>query len=742
MIVNTMQSGHMTDSKAQDGLGQQVPEVDTEIRNEPASGFNGWVLTSGQGGEADAPQTAEEARSLITARRFSFTKHGGVDESPIRDLLAHITDEELAGFRFACAEAARAELELSNPLAGLNHYRAALHSFPFLPGLDGLRDKLIASARYTVDASLRAADESLKHRRTWKAAQRALDHASALMQAEPALHIEFAARHALLESVASRATQLSHAGQGQLDLAEEHALLRDLHDALADDPDSYWYLPGWRSVRERLNRLDQAAQDKALRERLAAQRQWLADAHTAYNDASAGAFIERYMQAGNPPPRDEDVAQLQLTEAEALIVRANELVQAYGADAPALLHNELDRLEGWQRDLRALLAGLNLARHRAELGLREPEQLDVARYVLGIGVGGRKPATALHQAPHMFVGHPSLLRCKSFVEACAARRRSQERLFDETALCLRFDTATTPEEITPPGAEDILHSLRSHLQACTAYPIEIAWDKVREMARAEPDDACDLQQKLVYRDTDDHGREVVTLPATAAVLERKVRQIHILRDWLLNFTPDTKRAHLDFPGAINWEQERKDIEGLRDSGPAGLTEAQARCRSARSGDGDGATQGLWSLERLSRALSQHSMMTHLRRRLAESPTAPDATEMPLCAAARDINHKRHDLWLSCERQLHACDQLAKDIASRIEHFALAWDEFESCYRALMRTSSLRRNRAAESAEWQGFQRAAERFCSICPNYGVFQSKLQDVQARFKLQPACLDGGQV
>jgi hypothetical protein len=738
MIVNTMQSGHMTDSNAQEGLSQHVPEPElvTEIRDEPASGFDGWVLTSGQGGETGAPQTAEEVRNLITARRFSLTTHGGVDESPIRDLLTHITDEELAGFRFACAEAARAELELNNPLEGLNHYRAALHSFPFLPGLEGLRDKIIASARRMADASLRTADESLKHRRAWKAAQRALDHANALMQAVPSLQTEFAARHALLESVASRATQLSHAGQGQLDPAEEHALLRDLHDALADEPDSYWHLPGWRSVRERLDRLDHAAQGQHVRERLAAQRQWLDDAHDAYNDTAASVFIERYVQAGNPPPRDEDIAELQLNETSALISRAHYLLQAQGTDIPTWLHDEINRLEGWQRDLRALIAGLNLATHRAELGLREPEQLDVARYVLGIGVGGRKPATTFHQTPHMFVGHPSLLRCKAFVESCAARRRSQEKLRDDIATCLRFDIATDSEDMPQSGGDALLDSLRSQLQAGASYPIEMAWDKLREMARAEPDDACGLQLTMTYLDSDDHGREVVSLPAIAVVLEHKVRQVRVLRNWLKSIASDSKPVNAGFPVGVDWETEKQAIRALRDSGPAGLTDAQARCKAALSAE-EARTDQPRSTTQMCRALSQDRMLTYLRQALGQE--SAEVSSQHLCAPAHALDQQRHALWLTYDGQRQAWDLLAKDIASRIARYAAAWDAFEQSYRALMSLSPTRRGRVAESAEWQHFQRAAEQFCTICPNYGVFQSKLQDVQTRFKLHSECLDG---
>jgi len=727
-----MQTGHMTDSTAHESSGQRMPEVGADMRNERASRFDGWVLTSGQRDEADASDTTADTHSLIAARQFNLTKHSELDGRPIHHLLAHVTDEELAGFRFACAEAARTELEVTNPLVAFKHYRAALHHFPFLPGLDVLRAKLVASARQAIEASLQSANDSLKDRHTWKTAGRALAHADALIEAEDTLRAEFASRHALLESVHSRVMQLTLKGQHKLDPSDEHALLRDLRDEMADDLQSYWHMPGWRSVRERLDRLDAAARNTRNIALFEARRRLLAEIHQAYNDVSASAFIERYVQGGNAPPLDETIVQLQLDETNALLSRANELLHNHEADktdAPALLHDGINKLEAWQRDLCALISAMSIAQHRATLGLRDPEQLDVARYVLG--VGGRKPTTALHQAPAMFVGHPSLLRCKAFVDQCAARRRTQERLLREVTLCLRFDAAITPDEITSAshGDEHFIHTLQSHLHTRGMYPIELAWDKLREVARDEPDDACGLQATLVYRDSDDYGNEVRSLPAIMAVVQCKVRQIRVLREWLANAMRFSDDAH--------WEREKNAIQILRDSGPAGLTEAQVRCRAARSGHDAGDSMGAPALAQRCRALSPEAMTAHLRQHLREAD--PEAANTPLCAPARAINQQRHALWLDCDRQLRECDQLAADIASRIERYSVAWDAFAHSYRALMELPSLRRNRAAESAEWQAFQRAAEQFCDICPNYPVFQAKLSDVQARFKLEPECLGG---
>lgn len=724
-------------------------------------GIDGWVISVHERSHDSSAtvlegQPAGDARAigLTVARRYELAVNEDSSDAH-HSITLYCTTEELAGFRLACAEASRAELEMANPLAGLRHYRTAMLAFPFLPGLDALRDQLMASAWKVVDASLQSAGECLKERRTWVSVLPALERARTLIEIEDTLQIAFAARYELLHSIQRRLSMLMPFNRLADAPHEEHDILRDLYEEMAGDPESYWHMPGWRSLRERLNRLDGSAQQMSEQKRFEARRLFFDDAGRAYNDASSGRFLERYLQAGNPPPPDEAIAQLQYEESEALLRRAEHLMHLHNIaeenfqDEPsqhdatmhaaaALLHEEINKLEGWRRDLRALLSGLSIARHRATLGLRDPEQIDVARYVLC--AGGRKAATALRQVPHMFVGHPSLLQCKAYVDHCEERRKAQERLFREITLCLQFDAAIQPAQLAMQGGDDMLFMLQSRLQSETdaIYPIEVAWEG-REMKRREPADACGLQKELVYLDSDDHGREHVSLPAIEAVVHRKVRQIHCLRDWLHRFKAGStgRRAGNDFPGAVDWEQEKKDIETQRESGPVGLMEAQARCKVVKSGDDDGTVNGLWPLERMCRALSQDSALAHLQQALGD--VDPDATTMPLCAAAQALNHERHLLLLMHERHLRECDMLAKDIASRIEQYADAWDAFEAGYRALMSTPWLRRRRIAESSEWQHFQQVTQTFCGICANYSVFRSRLHEVKARFKLEPECLDG---
>lgn len=680
-----------------------LSDTKQDFSGERIRGIDGWVIT-----------VHERDTGLTVTRRFEIVANTDSDRAPAKTVTLVCSEEELAGFRLACAEATRAELELTNPLAGLRHYRTAMLAFPFLPGLDALRDQLMAGAWNVVDASLHTADECLKQRRTWAAAKPVLERVKPLIEIEDALHVAFGARYAFLHSLAERLEKLAHRKLAQDEAME---LLRDLRDELAGDPASYWHLPGWQSVRARLTHFENAARQKSQEELLALRRQFIADAGRACNDASAQHFLERYLQHGNLPPADEDIARLQLDEADALLRRADELLHKHRAleadetedvdahevmrDAIALLHAEIEKLEGWRRDLQSLISGLNVARHYAALGLREPAQLDVARYVLGIGT--RAPATPLRQVPAMFIGHPSWLRGKAFIDECSTRRASQEKLLREITACLQ---ATA-------GATD---------------PIEIALEKLRAMQRDEPADACGLQKELRYIDADDHQREYRGLPAIEAIVQRKVDQIHTLRDWLARF----QHAGADFPGAVDWPQEKRAIETLRDSGPAGLTEAQARCRLVKAGDSDGVVDGLWPLARMCDALSQESALAHLRQTLGE------ANALKLCAPAQAINQQRHALWQTYERHLRECDVLAKDIASRIERYPSAWGAFEAAHHALMTVPLWRRRRIAHSAEWQHFQHTAEAFYAICPNDSAFRALLHEVQARFHLVPACLD----
>lgn len=722
--MNKKNSKEASENEARAHPEHALPGTAQAGKDARVLGHDGWIITVQ---EHDVAQGS----GMTMARRFELVATPGAEGAQGQSVTLYCSAEELAGFRLACAEAARAELEITNPLAGLRHYRTATLAFPFLPGLDALRDRLMASAGNMVEASLNTAGECMKQRRTWPAARPALERVKALIEIEDALHVAYGARYTLLMSLVERLERLA---QHRLAADEAHDLLRGLHDELAGDPESVWHLPGWRSVRDRLKRLDTASRLMTQEALFDARRQFIADANRACHDASASRFLEHFQ--ADELPADEDIAQLQLDEAERLLRRADEVLRRHEAaeiedagesmsDAIAMLHAEISKLEGWQRDLHALLNALNIARHHAALGLREPAHFDVARYVLSIG--GRKPTAPLRQVPAMFVGHPSLLHCKAYAEECAARRASQERLLREITLCLQWDTVTQPAQL-PAQGDDFIHALRSRLQTDPpAYPIEMALEKLRLMKREEPADACGLQKDLRYVDNDDHRREHASLPAIEAVVERKVNQIHALRDWLMTF----RRAGVDFPGVVDWADERQHIEALRDSGPAGLPEAQAHCRRVKAGDADGTVNGLWPLARMCSALSKDNMLAHLQQVLGET------NAMPLCAAARAINEQRHEMWLACERSLHECDALLKDIASRIERYPAAWDAFEMAHRALMTVPVWRRRRIAYSAEWQDFQHAAEAFNGICPNYNAFRARLHDVKARFHLVPAFL-----
>jgi hypothetical protein len=661
--------------------------------------LDGWVIT-----------VQEHDAGLTVMRRFEIVASSDSHRAQNKTVTLFCSEEELAGFRLACAEATRAELELTNPLAGLRHYRTAALAFPFLPGLDALRDQLLSSAGRLIEASLQTAEACLKERQSWPAARPALERVQALIDIEDTLHVAFGARQALLLSLAARLETLA---QHQLHPDEAHDLLRELRDELAGDPDGLWHSPGWQSVRDQLARLEHTTKQKAHESLLDARRQWIADAGRACNDWDAGRLLERLAQQGEFLPADERIAQLQLDEAESLLKRADALLQLHHeqedaqihADATdetlraamTLLHDEANKLESWRRDLHALMGGLNVARHTAVLGLRAPAQFDTARFVLNIG--GRAPATPLRQVPAMFIGHPAMLHVKAFVDACAARRASQEKLFHEIAQCLQADAASSS----------------------TTCAIETTFGMLRAMRRDEPADACGLQGDLFYIDADDHLREHRGLPAIEAVVLRKVEQLHVLRDWL---------AQMAQAGVVDWPQERHAIETLRDSGAAGLAEAQLRCMRVKAGERDGTLEGVWSLLRVCEALSQESMLAYLRQTLGEGA-------LRLCAPARALDQQRQALWLNHENNLHECDALAQDIESRMAQYSTVWDAFEAAYRALMSLPWWRRRRVSHSAAWLAFQQAADAFHSLCPNDSAFRIRLQEVQARFGLAPAFL-----
>lgn len=741
--MNTLHGEDPSGKKSRKRSNRALQNVEQAAQDERVRGVDGWLITVR---EQDAGATGEQAAGLTMTRRFELTAVDNSDPVQTKRVTLYCTNDELAGFRLACAEAARAELEITNPLAGLRHYRTAMLAFPFLPGLDALRDRLMNSAWKMVEATLQSAEESMSDPRTWPAARPALERVKTLIAIEDALHVSFGARYETLRLLAERVEKIELAGHRSTTEASQDEWLdavRSLRNEMAGDPESYWHRPGWRGVRERLSRLEMAQRQNAKEKLFSLRRPFIADAARAYNDTAAGRFLEHWQHNGHPPPAEADIAQLQLEDAGALLRRADELVRLHRLyeaeaaearvdgtddfdaamrDANALLHDEIHKLESWQRDLQALIQGMTVARHYAMLGLREPAHGDTARYVLNLG--GRKPATPLRQVPHMFVGHPSLLQCRAFVEECAARRATQERLLHELTLCLQYDTVTQPDQL-PLNGDDFNRTLRGRLQSDPpAYPIEVAYEKLRAMRHTEPADACGLQKGLIYFDNDDHQREHASLPAIEAVLLRKRSQVHALRDWLSRH----RHVNADFPGVVSWSQEKQSIQALRDSGPAGLAEAQSRCLHVKDGGNDGLVEGVWPLSRMCSALAQAPALAHLRHMVGE------ANALPLCAAARDVDQQRHALWLACERDLRECDAWLKDIALRIEQYPAAWDAFEMTHRALMAAPFWRRRRMAYRAEWQAFQRAAEAFHNICPDYSAFRARLQDVKARFHLAP--------
>jgi hypothetical protein len=494
------------------------------------------------------------------------------------------------------------------------------------------------------------------------------------------------------------------------------------------------------------------------------------DINDVCDDASAGRFRERHertMGGGTPPP-DGEIARLQLDEVRELIRRAVNLNEANrsvarqlnarnGALDPAseagnTMKAELTRLEGWEHELLQLQNAVDTAQARAAQGLREPDLIEAARYVLRSG--GRTVA-ALRQMPQMFAdyGHPTYRWCLNFVSECERRRAAQQRLFIEISYCLKFDAAVSVDqidvrhlgsEINVLGQDErrvldtLLNLLRARLQApvLQAFPVEVALEKMKEMASKEPHDMCGLQNTLFYRDSDEQGHEYRSLPVIRAILECKVQQIEVLRAWLANYAIGSRLLSISFPGMVNWQDYKVDIQRQRDSGAQGLGAALRLVQRVLRGDAGGAglINGVWSLERMRSALSPDSMLEYLKTRMARDA---DHNNLALCAGASAIDYQREAQWKQVDALCREAGAMERDIKWRIEQHPSVWDAFVSAHAALMSLPRFRK--AAESEEWQVYQQSARAFCAICPNDPAFQEMLQEVYDRKHLLAECLGG---
>lgn len=456
--------------------------------------------------------------------------------------------------------------------------------------------------------------------------------------------------------------------------------------------------------------------------------------NSATFDPTAKRFLEQYAkQHDGKAPESREVARLQLEQTQGLMRDVDNLKAvlrmvsgkvAWSGVSPDALDQLEETLNDWEKQLQAFQRALNQAANLANVGLRVPEQFDVANYVLGRGTKG---LPGYVQVPSTFKdnAHPSYLWCQEEVKALSIKRNKQEAHKRRIELLLKYEQVARydelPRQVQDTEEQQVLGDLRNKLQSMSSrsYPIEEALNAVRQMQEEEPDDPCGLQEAMVYADPDENGRRYESLPIILDLLDKKVKQIHTVRDWLGQFTPGRRMAYRKCPGVVDWGVEKNKIIRLRDSGPNGLGEASRRCRQILVGGEDGMYEGLWSLTKARDALSREEMFKQLK---GDTESGDDDQDVVLCAVAGNIDREREHQYNEFSKQIEECQNLAGDIRRRIDNYEPAWDAVINAYGKLMKITKEWRKRR----EWQEFVASADRFAGVCPNYNEFQSILDDV----------------
>lgn len=454
------------------------------------------------------------------------------------------------------------------------------------------------------------------------------------------------------------------------------------------------------------------------------------------DDRSASRFRERIGHE-NRDYSEKDIAKLQLNEVNRMLETARNtqilLEKLDRLDLSGSLDQEIRQLEDWSKQLRELINIQEQIRTLGQDGLSRPEQFDVADYILrqgrGLNPGNQK------QIPQVFQdqAHPTSRWCSNFIQTQKARRDRQVEYKNQIEWCLKYEKVTNPENF-PQSIRDSVEAkfveeeLKPKLESMYVqqYPLEVALSLLEDMETHDVNDDCGLQEELSYRDPDNANQLYRSAPVIKEVIKRKVKQIHILRQWLLRYTSQGSLAPTFYPGTVDWLSHKEKIEEKRDSGPEGLQEANKLCQRLISGDEEGTYKGLWSLERTYQALSREKMDSHLRQEMGLNPEDP----LLLNPIAREIDKKREKFQQEWIRQLEECKTLRKDIEYRLKHFQEYWNNFRDAYLNLRGPFLFRR--LSQSSEWQNFMEAYRVFCQICPQYPYFQEILEEVKQKYSV----------
>lgn len=188
----------------------------------------------------------------------------GLDNPEINLQLPQNALDDIAAMRARVSEGERAlntaedalrraagilESNVRDALEADDHYRLALDAFPFAPGLEDIRGRIIELAQLEIAPLLDTADTQLR-REAWLPASLAIERSGRLLALQPATALpESRARHDILRTVYEAVKPLTTRPR-TLSTSEERELLQQLAATYADD---YW--PGWASLARDLTRL-------------------------------------------------------------------------------------------------------------------------------------------------------------------------------------------------------------------------------------------------------------------------------------------------------------------------------------------------------------------------------------------------------------------------------------------------------------------------------------------------------
>ena len=332
------------------------------------------------------------------------------------------------------------------------------------------------------------------------------------------------------------------------------------------------------------------------------------------------------------------------------------------------LHHVAQELDSWIERLKHFERDLGTVQALANFGLISGDFQPTDNAIALASGGLVSPTPGVPQPGLGFQGftlHPTFVWLKEFVARQKQRRESQREHKQYIEWGLALEHVTDVEELAkierqekdrlqqaPSLAEKYSQFIREMQQALAVgrYPIELVFERLEKMHHDEPQDVCQLQAQLTYRDPETL-KSYEGFTTIHPILEAKVRQIRNLREWLDQFKPIGLQITVRrvCPGVVDWATEKPLIEKQRDR--CELRHALKHCQSVRWGE-EGTEplfNGLWPLERAKQALT----------------VLPEGLTPPKSQAARLLNTQRLKQIEELETQIAECQKIAQDIEWRI-----------------------------------------------------------------------------